>query len=971
MRKHFIRIVSLVLAILLLTTTFAAGSFALEWDGDSVDGGGNGSAAGMIGFALRTTGDNVLGYRFSLVDASGNNKVSKVIDVFRNTKAGNSGYSTLYRFVPKYNKSQLIKNQDGAFSTSKKLTNSYKEADMGFATVLPTPEDMVTWQNNTTNLNKILATLGAGSIDDLVLGDKVIVEPIYDVRLESVWHAVTVTEIAVYGKHIFGADTKIESSKDSETFGFIANYTNKHYPNELFTPDGQGLWTGATATSKRLTFRTIINYGYGVGIAYTQETGTIEPDLIVDLCEAWPGEFGYYTDLHGYSVGPTFDDWSYERGYPIMGEDVWFDIRFPREAKNYYVRQTVSIDGSVPTSREVWSDRGLWYSVAPEPTTVSADKAFYTIVARVDWIDEDGTVLKYGAEKTFYIPVQPKLNRYEVIAYGCTGREQASSGMDGSSGAVYYGQRIYTRYQYTSDSSWTSYNNLYATMYHWDGKDWESTYDGPDGKLLNTAMSSDSTKTTQSALGFTIVPNNSASGKNVIPFNMTTEWTADPLHTQETDRYEIPILIADVALEEIYLVNANGARLDHTKLTIGQTVYIRYKYRNNTNCTVYVDGFNTNRESISATGVYRIPANGVITVAGGSMVVTEEDFSIWGGVYLEGAGLYNTEYERDGTNNELTLNCNASYPLELSPIVPNAAYREDTSVITSFWLINNGSTDVTPDSNISIRMRVYSKNGALITTKTVSLVIVPSNDRNLYYFKWDVPKGLSGASVRIKAEIIEDGIAYGGCNRGYATRPFPDYDTPDTDYEAKAPDGFTVSSIPTATSNYAAWWQWAWENGEFVRKFYGIGIPKTSSETLTPDEHSNSTFSGGYWTIKSGYGVWLRAPNRLSRVSGYEIPGTDAYTVPQFAYAAYPEFSYKYGADLCTTLTLRSGFWYFSDPSNPKYHYTPIYFPDGRYVVKIVKSDMWTPAGMIGAVSTTKPITVKDAAYDDWFVGRE
>ena len=376
MRKHFIRIVSLALAILLLTTALAAVSFALEWDGDSVDGGGNGSAAGMVGFALRTTGDNVLGYRFSLVDANGNNKVSKIIDVFRNTKAGNSGYSTLYRFVPKYNKGQLIKNQDGSFSTAKKLTNSYKEADMGFATALPSPEDMVTWQNNTTNLNKILATLGAGSIDDLVLGDKVIVEPIYDVRLESVWHAVTVTEIAVYGKHIFGADTKIESSKDSETFGFIANYTNKHYPNALFTPDGQGLWTGATATSKRLTFRTIINYGYGVGIAYTQETGIVEPDLIVDLCEAWPGEFGYYTDLHGYSVGPAFDDWSYERGYPIMGEDVWFDIRIPREAKNYYVRQTVSIDGSDPASRDVWSDRGLWYSVAPDPTIVSADKAF-------------------------------------------------------------------------------------------------------------------------------------------------------------------------------------------------------------------------------------------------------------------------------------------------------------------------------------------------------------------------------------------------------------------------------------------------------------------------------------------------------------------------------------------------------------------------------------------------------------------
>ena len=971
MRKRILRIASLLLTAVLLISSFAVDSFALEWDGDSVGGGGNGSAAGMIGFALRTTGDNVLGYRFSLVDASGNNKVSKVIDVFRNTKAGNNGYSTLCRFVHKYNKRQLIKNQDGSFSTAKKLTNSYKEADMGFATALPTPEDMVTWQNNTTNLNKVLATLGAGSIDDLVLGDKVIVEPIYDVRLESVWHAVTTTEIAVYGKASFGGNSNGDSNSDPETFGFIANYTNKHYPNALFTPDGQGLWEPATATSTRLTFQKIIDYGYGVGIAYTQEAGTVEPNLIVDLCKAWPGYFGDYTDMYGYSIGPSFDDWAVDYDYPIMGDDIWFDVRFPRETENYYVRQTVTVDGEDSVSREVWSNRGVWFNARPDDMTIDAAKEYYTVVARVDWIDESGNVLKYGTEKTFYIPVQPKVNRYQVVAYNSTGKVQAYDGMSGSSGAVYYGQRIYVKYQYTCDTTWTSYNNLYGTMYEWVDGDWKPILSSPDGRDLNEAMVKGTTDTVNSNAGYVYIKDNYDSGDDEIPFKLVTAWSEDPSYTTLSTWYSIPILTPDVELSEIYLVNASGTRLDPTDLTVGETVYIRYKYKNNTNCTLIVDGYNNDRERISSNGVYRIPANGTITVAGGSMVVSESSFSIWGGVYLEGAGIYNTEYESDGTNNELTLECNATYPLTLTPIAPNAAYREGTDVISSFWLNNGGGTDVTPDSNITIQMRVYKPNGTLISSQTITQAIVPGNDRNLYYFKWTVPTGLNGQRVRVVADIVDDDESFSLSNRYYATCIYPQYDTPDTSYEDKAPDGFSVPSAPTAASRYATWWQWQWENGDFVKKYYGIGIPKTSTESLTPDPNSNSTYKSGYWTMKSGYGVWLKAVNKICAVSGYAVPSSSAYTVPQFAYAAYPEFGYSFGTNKCTTLKLQSGYWYFSLPNSPKYHYTPIYFPDGQYVVAVVKSDMWTPAGMISTVSTTKPIIIKDSAYDDWFVGRE
>ena len=970
MNKRILRITSILFAVVLLISVFTVGSWALEWDGSTLEESDQGHNAGATGFALRTTDDNVVGYRFSVVDKAGNNKVSKVIDIFRSVGYGDYGYYFQHKFAPKYNKRQLIENQYGRFSTTVNQINCYREATLSFATALPIPSEMETWQNNVTNLNVVLAKLGLGSIDALEVGDKLLVEPIYDVRLESVWHTATVTELAIYGKYLLGGESTGGNSLNSASWGFISKYTNYYYPNALYTPDGQGLWPGAEPVTKRTKFNTIIQKGYGVGIAYSQGANNLEPMLDVDICEAWSGVPTVPNTRYGYSNGHTFQNWHNDSGYPIMDNNVWFQVHFPAETGNFYVRQTLTIDGNTVLTRDTWSNDGQWFSLTPAPAIISADKEYYTVTAQVDWIDENGNVLKYGVEKTFYIPVRPKVNRYQVIAYNCIGQEQARSGMLGASGAVYYGQRIYTRYQYTTDSNWTSYNDLYATLLSWNGSDWGAAYDYPDGKSENTAMTAGTIYTTYSNLGYVLVPNNTNSGSNVIPFDMTTAWAADPDNTTESVRYEIPILIADVELVEIFLVNANNLRLDHTKLTVGETVYVRYKYRNNTACTVYVDGFNTDRQRISATGVYRIPANSTITVAGGSLVVPDEDFSIWGGVYLESAGIYNTEYESNGNNNELVLDCSTSYPLTLTPIVPNAAYREGTTVITSFWLNNGGSRDVIPDDNIAIQLQVYQNNGSLITTQTAARVIVPGYEDNLYYFKWDVPQGLNRSSVQVVAQIIDGDKTYSTVIRHYATCQNPQYNTPDTNYEATAPDGFTVPGTPSATNQYATWWQWEWENDGFVLKTYAVGLSKHSSETLIPDERSNSVFSGGYWTMKSGYGVWLKASNIPCYVSGYLMPDTDAYTAPQFAYAAYPEFGYKYGANVCTTLFLQDDTWYFSDPAQHQYHYTPIYFPDGKYVVKIVLSDMWTPAGMVEVTATTTAIHIKDSAYDDWFVGR-
>ncbi len=239
MIKHIKRgVVTATLVFMILTLMLPV--CGLQWIGSSTGGGGGGTAAEPDGYAVRTTADNCIGYRFSIVDKAGANKVSKVIDVFRDTSNGSYAYSTAYKFATKYNKKQLIGYQNGSFSTSKTTTNCYKEANMGFADTLPTPAGMETWQASYNNLNPVLTKLGAGSVSALNSGDKILVEPLYDVSLQGTYHSVTVTEIAIYGKHLLGSSSDGGWSYTSASWGFIAEYTNMHYPNSLYTTNGMG-----------------------------------------------------------------------------------------------------------------------------------------------------------------------------------------------------------------------------------------------------------------------------------------------------------------------------------------------------------------------------------------------------------------------------------------------------------------------------------------------------------------------------------------------------------------------------------------------------------------------------------------------------------------------------------------------------------------------------------------------------------
>ena len=980
MKNKIKRIISLLLVLITAVSAASLQAFALEWDGNSVEGGNATVNAGPNGYAIATdTWENCVGYRFSLVNKSGANKVSKVIDVFRDSHFGRHGYSG-YKFNSKYNKKQLIGLQNSGFGTSSNTTNCYKEKDYGFATLLPDPSGMAVWQNNTTNLNMVLSLLGAGNISTLKNGDKILVEPLFDVRLESIYHAATVTEIALYGKHILGSESDGGASSQSESWGFISNFVNKHYPNSLFTPDGQGLWTGVSASSKRIKFKDIISKGYGVGIAYTETKSDFSPTLSVKECRAYKGAKSVKTYHYGTSTGNAFAYWTYVTNYPKSGENISFSVNFPKETENCYVKQTVWIDGVQIDTRKGYSNNLEWFDFAASSNTVPASKSYYTVKARVDWIETNGTVKKTGAEKTFYIPVKPIVTREKVSAYNEESEVQAYSGSAGSSGKLYFGQKVTFQYKYGATTTWESSNTVTAIANRWNGSSWTHIYtantDGKDVSQSSVGLSKTKSYTKNSSIGTYTIPLPAKEDTNSyrLKFDLGTAWNTDKTHTTESTTYYLPVVKSDVELFDILLVDGDGNYVDKSNLTVNDTLTVHYVYKNNTDCKVYVKGYNDDKTQIP--GVYAIDPGETIEVAGNEFIVpNERTFYIWGGVYLDTVARGNTDYETDGTNNHWLTVCHSNIPLSLTAIAPNAPYREGTDVISSFRIWNYVWEDYIPADGLKVRLRVY-KDGATSPFKTITKnVVVPASSYNLVYFKWKVPTGLSGKNVTLKADIYYDGQYWNEISNKRATTPYTHYQTPDTQYEENAPSGFNIPANPSGSTGAANWWIYEYQNGSFVKKTYQVTLSKSTPNKIEPATGETAEKVGGVWTMKSGYGISLQSRILINNAYGSNIASSDSYTLPQYAYAAFPEYGYVHSENKATTLNKVAGeaYSYFEFPSFGSYgkvHFTPLWYPDGSYTVKIVQSDCWTPSGMISTTIIPNTITIKGNAYDDWYAGR-
>lgn len=341
--------------------------------------------------------------------------------------------------------------------------------------------------------------------------------------------------------------------------------------------------------------------------------------------------------------------------------------------------------------------------------------------------------------------------------------------------------------------------------------------------------------------------------------------------------------------------------------------------------------------------------------------------------------------EENTNNNQTasaTITVNSQVDAGISLIIPNSSYRAGTEIVTSYQVNNYSIRNLIPTDSPTVWFTAYYYNssGSLVYLSDTSKgTVIPAYDNNIVYFKWTIPNDAAGRYVYMSASINSNVYDGNTANNYTSTSQYIYSDTvsqtPNTQYEASKPSGWTASSPPSVYADSAIWSEWSYSGGTFIRTTYGIRISTASNPGITPDSSSPSAeYVNGQWRMKSGYGYTLSFYPGIASVSGTTYPGSAAYTAVQRAYATFPEFSYSSAANKYRTLQPVSGVFQFyanTYADGKRLHYTPLWFPNGNYTVSCYLYDYWTPAGMLTARVNSNPININGSLYDDWRIGRK
>ena len=346
---------------------------------------------------------------------------------------------------------------------------------------------------------------------------------------------------------------------------------------------------------------------------------------------------------------------------------------------------------------------------------------------------------------------------------------------------------------------------------------------------------------------------------------------------------------------------------------------------------------------------------------------------------------HNSETRTGNNSTSATYNVKKVVETSTSVVSVNGEYTEGSQVISSFYVNNEGSSDVLPEDNVSFDFLVYYLDGGKVKTvsqQTWDKVVIPANGRNLVYFKWTIPADSAGITYFCKGTITHENAAKeqnsDNNTTEYAVVATNDVSsqTPNTRFEKNAPAGYSPNATaPTAKAGSATWNMWVYENGRLVLKSYGITVGNTTP-TVTPGSGCLTAEKvGATWKMKSGYGITLNWNPALVAKSGYIMPGADAYTEAQEVYATFPEFGFSMANEKYRTLEKVGGIYQFiANPNadkNERVHFIPVYVQDGKYTVSVTATQIWTPAGMITAIRNANTLSIDGTVYDDYYQGNK
>ena len=344
---------------------------------------------------------------------------------------------------------------------------------------------------------------------------------------------------------------------------------------------------------------------------------------------------------------------------------------------------------------------------------------------------------------------------------------------------------------------------------------------------------------------------------------------------------------------------------------------------------------------------------------------------------------HNSETRTGNNSVSATFTVKKVVETSTSTVSVNGEYTEGSQVISSFYVNNEGSSDVLPEDNVSFDFLVYYLDGGKVKTvsqQTWDKVVIPANGRNLVYFKWVVPAESAGTTYFCKGMITHENADKEQNSDNNTTEyavvatDYVSSQTPNTRFEKNAPAGYSPNATaPVAKAGSATWNMWVYEGGKLILKSYGITVGNTTP-TVTPGSGCLTAEKvGSSWKMKSGYGITLNWNPALVAKSGYIMPGADAYTEAQNVYATFPEFGFSMASEKYRTLEKVGGaYGFIANPNadkNERVHFIPVYVQDGNYTVSVTATQIWTPAGMITAIRNANTLTINGTIYDDYYVG--
>ena len=308
-------------------------------------------------------------------------------------------------------------------------------------------------------------------------------------------------------------------------------------------------------------------------------------------------------------------------------------------------------------------------------------------------------------------------------------------------------------------------------------------------------------------------------------------------------------------------------------------------------------------------------------------------------------------------------------PEQPEPTDYDYEYRVDTDVITPVTLY--AGSEINPDGPATVTFTIKG------STYRMNNIVIPEGDSQLAWVKWHTPSEPQDITITVRT------------NRGTLSQTtikakvvdLSGNDPPDP----KATDtagSWRPSSVPSREEkSYAAWsvwwaqWHpyWVWHSTgdddgywvdegwyDFFRDNYSASM--TATTRIEPDEKV-PTAAGN--TMKSGYGV----SNTVTATVSTSAPMSH-YTYGQTAVSYFPEFNYTTYWRLLKRLNtgLSSSFEFqknkYSTYGRPS-HFSPVWFPDGRYTTYVECIDTWTPAGML-QINLTDDLTIRGSVFDDW-----